>query len=82
VPWFIGFFLLASVVRSASSGVAAASPAIARVARAGMTLTLFLIGAGLSRKALAAVGWRPMVQGILLWLAIGGLSLLVVMHSG
>jgi len=82
VPWFIGFFLIASVVRSASAGVAAASPGIARVARAGMTLTLFLIGAGLSRKALAAVGWRPLVQGILLWLAIGGLSLLVVMRSG
>lgn len=82
VPWFIGFFLLASVVRSLSAGVAAASPAIARVARAGMTLTLFLIGAGLSRRALAAVGWRPLAQGIILWIVIGGLSLFVVMHSG
>ena len=82
VPWFIGLFLLASVVRSASAGVAAASPAIARVARSGMTLTLFLIGAGLSRKALAKVGWRPLAQGIILWAAIGGLALLVVTHTG
>jgi uncharacterized integral membrane protein (TIGR00698 family) len=82
VPWFIGLFLLASVVRSFSAGVAAASPTIALVARAGMTLTLFLIGAGLSRRALAAVGWRPLAQGIILWVAIGGLALLVVMRSG
>jgi uncharacterized integral membrane protein (TIGR00698 family) len=82
VPWFIGLFLLASVVRSFSPRVASASPTIALIARAGMTLTLFLIGAGLSRKALAAVGWRPLAQGIILWVAIGALSLLVVMRTG
>jgi uncharacterized integral membrane protein (TIGR00698 family) len=82
VPWFIGLFLLASVVRSLSASVASASPTIALVARAGMTLTLFLIGAGLSRKALAAVGWRPLAQGIILWISIAALSLFVVMRSG
>ena len=82
MPWFIGLFLLASVVRSFSAALRRASPTIALAARAGMTLTLFLIGAGLSRRALAAVGWRPLAQGIILWVAIGGLALLVVMRSG
>jgi uncharacterized integral membrane protein (TIGR00698 family) len=81
VPWFIGLFLLASVVRSLSASVASASPTIALAARAGMTLTLFLIGAGLSRKALAAVGWRPLAQGIILWIAIAAGSLVVVMRA-
>ena len=82
VPWFIGLFLLASVVRSLSGAVSSASASIALVARAGMTLTLFLIGAGLSRRALRAVGWRPLLQGILLWIAIGAGSLFVVLRSG
>lgn len=79
VPWFVGLFLLASVVRSLAPPVAAASATIAVVARAGMTLTLFLIGSGLSRKAIAAVGWRALLQGVILWLAIAGGSLLVVL---
>src|SRR5262249_2615930 len=79
VPWFVGLFLLASVVRSVSAPVAAASATIAIVARAGMTLTLFLIGSGLSRKAIAAVGWRALLQGLILWIAIAGGSLLVVL---
>ena len=33
-------------------------------------LTLFLIGAGLSRKALKEVGIRPLLQGLLLWLIV------------
>ncbi|MDB5155396.1 MAG: hypothetical protein JWR50_103 [Mucilaginibacter sp.] len=40
------------------------------IAKAGLTLTLFLIGAGLSRTVLAAVGFRPLLQGIILWIAI------------
>jgi uncharacterized membrane protein YadS len=45
------------------------------VARTGLTLTLFLIGAGLSAKTLRAVGWRPLLQGVLLWLFISAASL-------
>ncbi|HET9470288.1 MAG TPA: putative sulfate exporter family transporter, partial [Usitatibacter sp.] len=82
VPWFIGLFVAASLVRSFSAPVAAASPWIAAVARTGMTVTLFLIGAGLSRKALRAVGWRALVQGVVLWIAIAAGSLLLVRRGG
>jgi uncharacterized membrane protein YadS len=47
-----------------------------------MTVTLLLIGAGLSRRALRAVGWRALVQGLVLWVAIAAGSLFVVMRSG
>ena len=80
VPWFIGLFLLASVARSFVPGVAGASPALSHIATVGLTLTLFLIGAGISQKTLKMVGWKPMAQGILLWLAISAGSLLVILH--
>ncbi|HEY2587975.1 MAG TPA: putative sulfate exporter family transporter [Tepidisphaeraceae bacterium] len=80
VPWFVGLFLLASVARSYVPGVAAVAPMTAHVAIAGLTLALFLIGAGLSASTLKAVGWKAMVQGLLLWAFISGASLLVVMR--
>lgn len=79
LPWFIGLFLLAAVARTLLP--AAATPALdtlARIARIGLVLTLFLIGAGLTRATLRQVGVRPLVQGVLLWLAVGGLALFAV----
>jgi hypothetical protein len=49
-------------------------------AKAGLTLTLFLIGAGLSRSVLASVGFKPLLQGVLLWIAIASAALYAVMH--
>jgi uncharacterized integral membrane protein (TIGR00698 family) len=78
VPWFIGLFLLASVARTFLPGVAAAAPTISHLATYGLTLTLFLIGAGLSAKTLKTVGWKPLLQGLLVWCAISVGSLLVI----
>jgi hypothetical protein len=54
----------------ASPGVEGIAPAQGHVATTGLTLTLFLIGAGLSAQTLRAVGWRPFLQGVLLWLSL------------
>ena len=78
IPWFIGVFLLACIVRSFVPGMDYLSGGISRVGDIGLTVTLFLIGTGLSRKTLASVGIRPMVQGVLLWILIGGGALVVV----
>jgi uncharacterized membrane protein YadS len=43
--------------------------------RYGLTATLFLIGTGISRSTLREVGWRPLLQGVLLWLGVGLTSL-------
>ncbi len=80
VPWFVGFFLLASVLRSYVPGVAAAAPALSHTATVGLTLTLFLIGAGLSARTLRTVGWRPLLQGVLLWVFISVASLGIIMR--
>ncbi len=40
-----------------------------------LVVTLFLIGGGLSRAALATVGQRPLVQGFLLWILMASATL-------
>ena len=80
IPWFIGFFLLASLARSFVPGIPEMAPSLTYIARLGLTLTLFLIGASLSRKSLQAVGIRPLLQGLLLWLFIATSSLIVVLR--
>jgi uncharacterized integral membrane protein (TIGR00698 family) len=82
IPWFIGLFLLASVTRSLVPGIAAAAPAIGHVATTGLTLTLFLVGAGVSRSAIAAIGVRPMLQAVILWLVISAGSLGMILWRG
>jgi uncharacterized integral membrane protein (TIGR00698 family) len=80
LPWFIALFLLASVARSLlPASTHPALDGLAQLARVGLVLTLFLIGAGLTRgltrATLRAVGMRPMLQGVLLWAALGLASL-------
>lgn len=78
IPWFILFFVLASLVRTYASGP---WDVIVHLARIGLTITLFLIGAALSRRSLAAVGARPLILGVLLWIVISSVSLLAVMRT-
>jgi uncharacterized integral membrane protein (TIGR00698 family) len=78
IPWFILYFLIASIVRTYTPANPAVWDVLVRIARIGLTVTLFLIGAGLSRKSLAAVGARPLILGVLLWMVISGVGLWAV----
>jgi len=78
LPWFIGLFALAAFARSVLPATTApVFDEIAHGARIALGLTLFLIGATLTRSTLRRLGPRPFLQGVLLWGAVGGLSLLV-----
>lgn len=83
-PWFIlGFLMMAAIVTwlaPLSSWINEGAKIIEMVARRGLVLTLFLIGANLNRETLRAVGLRPLVQGILLWLLISVAGLVVVVN--
>ena len=57
------------VLNSTSTGIMIGN-GINHVARKTLTITLFFIGASLSRDVLKAVGIRPMIQGVLLWITI------------
>ncbi len=74
-PWFIVFFCLAAVLNTYVPLIQRGSNALFAFGRLGLTATLFLIGTGISRATLKEVGWRPMLQGVLLWFAVGLTSL-------
>ncbi|HET9784317.1 MAG TPA: putative sulfate exporter family transporter [Terriglobales bacterium] len=82
LPWFIACFLAASLLRTLWPPLAVAAPLLSRLAIAGLTLTLYFIGAGLSRATLRSVGARPLAQALLLWLAIGAGALAAVRWLG
>jgi uncharacterized integral membrane protein (TIGR00698 family) len=74
-PWFILGFLAAAALVTLVPALRPAGHLVARVARQALVLTLLLIGSNLSRDALRAVGPRPLLHGVLLWVIMGGLSL-------
>jgi uncharacterized integral membrane protein (TIGR00698 family) len=82
VPWFIALFILAALTRSLSP--AALLPVLdagARAARAALPLVLFLIGAGLTRTTIRAVGARPLLQAVLLWLIVASATLALILRA-
>jgi uncharacterized integral membrane protein (TIGR00698 family) len=74
-PWFIAGFLAAAALATAFPSLAPLGHRVSNGARHAMAATLFLIGAGLTRPALRAVGVRPLLMGVALWVAMAGLSL-------
>ena len=75
-PWFILFFCFAAVANTYVHTFQPIYPVLKHLGVVGLTVTLFLIGTGLSKKTLQEVGVRPLLQGILLWtvVAIGSLA--------
>lgn len=77
-PWFILFFCLAAVANTYFHPLQPVYPLLKRLGILGLTVTLFLIGTGLSMKTLRQVGPRPLVQGVLLWIAVATGSLALI----
>jgi uncharacterized integral membrane protein (TIGR00698 family) len=75
LPWFILFFCLAAVINTYVPQSAYLSKIFFTLGRYGLTATLFLIGTSISRSALKEVGWRPLAQGIALWIVVALTSL-------
>ena len=78
IPYFIGLFVLAMILNTYVPIVQEYSHYLTAIAKSGLTLTLFLIGCGLSRKVLLSVGYKPLLQGVVLWLIISGAALWAV----
>ena len=70
IPYFIGLFILAMIANTYIPFVQDYSHYLTQFAKATLTLTLFLIGCGLSRKVLVSVGYKPLLQGIVIWIFI------------
>jgi uncharacterized integral membrane protein (TIGR00698 family) len=80
LPWFILFFLLASVANSYLKLPEVIVSGLVDAAKRGFSLTLFLIGSGISITAIKKVGARPMLQGVTLWIIVLVTSLYFLKH--
>ena len=80
IPYFIGLFILAMILNTYLPAIHVVSTHVVDLAKTGLTVTLFLIGAGLSKSVLKAVGIKPLVQGITLWIVISVVALYAVVH--
>lgn len=79
IPWFIGFFILASILRTVLGIPDEVTKPIVSVAKTLFSLTLFLIGAGLTLASLKAVGPKSLTLGVVLWLFVSSATLAVVL---
>ena len=71
IPWFILWFIVAILLNTyVLDSVPEVGKAISGLARKGLIITMFFIGASLSTDVLKAVGVKPLLQGVLLWLVI------------
>ena len=82
VPWFILWFIVAILINTyLLDSVPHVGKAVSGLARKGLIITMFFIGASLSTDVLKAVGVKPLVQGVLLWLVISIGSLTYILCS-
>ena len=80
IPWFILFFIVAMLINTyLLADYPAVGKFIADIARKGLIITMFFIGASLSVDVIKSVGIRPLLQGILLWIIISAASLAYIL---
>lgn len=86
VPRFIVWFIVAiifntyvlsnaTLIGDAAAAGSQFSGAVNKLAKHVITLSLFFIGASLTRETLRSVGLRPLIQGVMLWISISCISL-------
>lgn len=83
IPLFIIFFIVAIVINTYllsnfDAGITIGN-AINGLARKCLTLSLFFIGASLTRQTLMSVGLKPMLQGVILWIIISLVTLAYIL---
>lgn len=82
VPLFIVFFVVAMLVNTyLLDSVPCVGQTINAVARKSLTLTMFFIGASLSKDVLNSVGLKSLTLGVILWAIISIVSLLYIMWA-
>ena len=80
IPWFILFFIVAMLINTyLLADYPEIGKFIAGIARKGLIITMFFIGASLSVDVIKSVGIRPLLQGVLLWIIISAASLAYIL---
>ena len=79
IPWFIFLFILAMLVNTYVNIPELLSKGISIASHKALSVTLFLIGTGLSVESIRKTGFKPVLLGVLLWAIISVASLIAVM---
>lgn len=78
-PYFILLFVVAMIASTFLDEVQHIGKWIVPLSKKGMTLTLFLIGAGLNFSSIKKVGVRPLLLGLGLWVVIAVGTLIFIL---
>ena len=78
IPWFIVLFVVAMLINTYFSLPQIVVENIVFISKKLLTVTLFLIGCGLSVSVLKKVGVKPLLLGIILWIIISVITLFAV----
>lgn len=81
IPWFIFLFVIAMVLNTYCGIPAEVSEWLVWLAKKGLVLTLFFIGASLSINTIKSVGTLPLLLAIALWIFIAVSSFMVVVFT-
>ena len=79
IPWFIFLFILAMLANSFIGIPEALGKGISIFSHKALSVTLFLIGTGLSVDSIKKTGIKPVLLGIVLWILISVASLAAVL---
>lgn len=74
-PWFILGFLVAAAIVTWIPVLKPAGEVVNSVSKRLLVVTLFLIGASLTRETVKSVGIKPFLQGVILWILVGSATL-------
>jgi Predicted membrane protein len=79
IPWFILLFVIAILINTdLLQDHPAVGSTLSGLARKGLTLTMFFIGASLSVDVLKQIGIKPLILSVLLWVVISVGSLVYI----
>lgn len=74
IPWFIGGYILAMIIATYTPGMQEIFAAVSFSGKKLLTISLFFIGAGITKDNLKKVGIKPLILGVSLWIIIGVIS--------
>jgi uncharacterized integral membrane protein (TIGR00698 family) len=81
IPLFIVGFLAAAFINTWLPAYEVVWHGIHVLARQSLVMTLFLIGAGLTRQVLRQVGMQPLLLGIMLWIIVSTTTLVLILEN-
>jgi len=80
-PWFILLFCFAALLNTLLPSFGPSFGGLNHLGRIGLAVTLFLIGTGLNKETLRRVGFRPLLQGLILWTVVATSTLMLILSN-